>query len=617
MTEEFKILSPREHVRERIGMYLGSSSVEEVNRFVMGKWKTVSYVPALVKMVDELIDNSCDDAIRAGFPKGLKIDVSVDGEEITVTDNGRGIPQDTVHDNVSGEEMLRPVAAWTKTNAGTSFDDERVTIGTNGVGSAATNFLSIKFVGQTWQKGKMVEVACQNGGLSTKVAKKSKVGSGTSVSFIPDFDLFEVSSIHGTDILEMVEDRLCALQMAFPEIVFSFNKNKVKTNNLKQYSSLFSEDCEIVSSQSDNLLFFFTASEDGFRHNSYINGVNTRLGGSYVDFVVNGIVEELVSMVKRKHKIDVAKSTIKNGLTFILFARNFTNPKFDSQTKERLTSTNGTVKSHYEKANGPDFKYVARKILNSPTIIDPIIEAQLAKKMAEEKRQATLAQKKLKKAKIPKHIAANSKDATLFLAEGDSACAPFINVRDPKKNGAFPLRGVVMNTWDMKPADVLKNKELSELVSVLGLDISNPDSVDVMDYAKIATLTDADHDGAHIASLLVAFFYKFWPRIIEEKRLLIVRTPIMISTKGKDVKWFYTYNEAKDFKENSKGYKHRYIKGLGSLTESEYYYIINEPVFDEVHVDNAKWFQVMFGNDSQPRKQWLKDETPDILKERA
>jgi len=604
MTEQFRILTARQHVRERIGMYMGSSSMEEIERFVLGKWKKAVYVPALSKMVDEILDNAIDEAIRTNFKYANKINVSVEGDKIIVTDNGRGIPQEDVYDETTGENILRPVAAWTKVNAGTSFDDERVTIGTNGVGSAATNFLSTKFHGKTWQNGTMVEVICKDGGNYIDVKTKEKTGSGTEVCFIPDYELFETDSINSLDTIELLEERLVSLQMSFPEIRFSFNKRRIQVSDLKKYSALFSE--HVVIEKSDNVSFFFGSSEDGFRSNSFVNGVNTRQGGSYVDYIVNGVVEELVTMIKKKHKIDVVKATIKNGLTFVLFSRNFVNPKFDSQTKEKLTNPMSNVKEHYEGAECRDFAFYARKILNTPEIIDPIIEAQLAKKIAADRRAATMAQKKLKKVKVAKHIAANTDNATLKIVEGDSAMGFLLKVRDPNKVGAFPLRGVIMNTWDMKPADVLKNKELSELVAVLGLDINNPNSVDDMTYEHIATLTDADHDGiGHISPLLIAFFYKFWPRLLKERRVKITRTPIMISTKGKDTKWFYTYEEASEFKANESGWKHRYIKGLGSLTEEEYDVIINKPTYDTVTVDDVKIFEMMFGKDAGLRKEFM------------
>jgi len=347
------------------------------------------------------------------------------------------------------------------------------------------------------------------------------------------------------------------------------------------------------------------SSEDGFRTNSFVNGVNTRQGGAYVDYIVNSVVEELTSMIKRKYKVEVAKSTIKNGLTFVLFVRNFVNPKFDSQTKERLTSTAGSVKSHYENSGGADFKALAKKIMASPDIIDPIVAAQIAKKNAEDRRNAALEQKKLKKVKVAKHISASSPNATLLVVEGDSACSSYLEVRDPQKTGAYPLRGVVMNTWDMTPAEVLKNKELSELIAIMGLDINDSNSYKNTNYAKVAIMCDQDHDGAHIASLLVAFFYKFWPMFVECGRLGIARSPIMISSNGKTTKWFYSYEEASEFKQKSNGYKHRYIKGLGSLTTEEYSKIVNEPKIDTISVDDKNIFDMMFGKEASVRKEFM------------
>ena len=602
-TEQFRILTARQHVRERIGMYMGSSSKEEIERFVLGEWKKATYVPALSKMVDEILDNAIDEAIRTNFKFANKINVSINNNEVTVTDNGRGIPQDKIFDEASNENILRPVAAWTKVNAGTSFDDERVTIGTNGVGSAATNFLSETFSGKTWSNKKSIQLDCKDGADTMKVKTGNKAGNGTEVSFVPDFSLFEVNSLQELDTIALIEDRLISLQMAFPEIQFSFNKKKIMVNNFKKYTEMFSDTA--IMEKTNNLSYFIAPSEDGFRTNSYVNGVNTRQGGTYVDHFMNTIIDSLTVKIKRRHKVEVLKTTIKSGITFVMFARNFVNPKFDSQTKERLTNPIGNIKEHLDICQVRDAEWLAQKILNTPDIIDPIIEAQLAKKLAADRRAATLAQKKLRKVKVAKHISANKDNATLKIVEGDSAMGFLLKVRDPDTIGAFPLRGVIMNTWDMKPAEVLKNKELSELVAVLGLDINDPDSVDNMTYKYIATLTDADHDGiGHISPLLIAFFYKFWPRLLLENRVQITRTPIMISTKAKDVKWFYTYEDAQAFKKNG-GYHHRYIKGLGSLTEDEYHIIINKPEYDTVTVDDASVFQMMFGKDSSLRKEYM------------
>ena len=191
MSEDFKILTARQHVRERICMYMCSSAQEEVERFVMGEWKTAKYVPALSKMIDEILDNAIDEAIRTNFKYANKIDVSVsmDGA-IIITDNGRGIPQNSVYDETTDRSIPQAEAAWTRVNAGTSFDDERVTIGTNGVGSAATNFLSSKFTGKTWSNGKLITVACKDGANQIQLKESTREGNGTEVLFVPYFELF-------------------------------------------------------------------------------------------------------------------------------------------------------------------------------------------------------------------------------------------------------------------------------------------------------------------------------------------------------------------------------------------------------------------------------------------
>src|SRR6056300_54558 len=341
-------------------MYMGSSSQEDIERFVLGEWKKAKYVPALSKMVDEILDNAIDEAIRTNFKYANKINVSIRGNSITVTDNGRGIPQDKIFDETSKEELLRPVAAWTRVNAGTSFDDERVTIGTNGVGSAATNFLSESFSGKTWSNKKYIQVDCKDGADTLKIKTGDRAGHGTEVTFTPDFSLFEVDSLEELDTITLIEDRLISLQMAFPEIQFSFDKKRVKVKDIKQYAALFSD--TTILEKTDNLSYFIAPSEDGFRTNSFINGVNTRQGGTYVDVFMNAIIDELVVKIKRRHKVEVLKTTIKSGLTFVMFARNFTNPKFDSQTKERLTNPWGEIKSHMESCGIRDGAWLANKI---------------------------------------------------------------------------------------------------------------------------------------------------------------------------------------------------------------------------------------------------------------
>lgn len=603
--DTFKILDARSHVRKRIQVYLGSPNIFTTERFVLGKWKEVTYVPALVKAVNEIVDNSVDEAIRTSFKFSNRIDVTVQGNTVSVLDNGRGIPQDEIED-LNGEKIVRPIAAWVRTNAGSNFEDEgRTTQGMNGVGAACANFVSAKFVGETWRDGKKITVTCSEGAENVSVDVTKMKGNGTKVTLTPDFELFDAENLDEGDTLSLIHDRMLNLQVAFPQIDFTFNGEKLPGKRFKDYAAQYSEYSVIEASE--NISFVIFPSEDGFRSNSFVNGLNTHEGGTHIDFVIGHIVDELVIMIKRKFKIEVSKSTIRGGLSIVMFVRDFTNPRFNSQTKEKFTSPWGQFKTHYDATDLHDFKHIAKQIMNNPVLIDPIVAAQLAKKLADEKRDEAKAKKGMKKIKVAKHVAATGDNATLLLVEGDSALGFGIEVRDPKKIGMYPLRGVVMNTWNMKPVEVLKNKELSELVAILGLDISDPESIDNMTYGTISTLADADHDGEHIATLLCAFFYKFWPRLFSEGRFRITRSPIMITeVKGKkDDIWSFGYLEAEENKANNPTANHRYIKGLASLELREYDRIINNPKQDTITVDDKNLFEIMFGASADERKKFM------------
>ena len=610
--EDFKVLTPREHALSRPGMYIGNVSYDVKERYVLGEWKKTKYVPALLKLVDEILDNSLDEAIRTNFEYANIIDVTIDGNTITVSDNGRGIPQDEVT-TPDGKTLLRPAAAWTVTNAGTSFGENRTTIGSHGLGSALVNYFSLNFQGKTWQNGSQVIVDSKDGcnpeikgNPKIKKSDISKKDSGTIVKFTPDLSLFENKNEKLDEIIsDLVMDRLMSMAICFPKITFKFNKRKVGQSQFTKYIKNYA-DSYITFGNDYELQVGIIPSDDGFRTNAFVNGVHTIGGGAYVDYIINELSEELIPAIKRKHKVNVSKLMIKNNLGLLAFVNNFENPKFDSQTKERLTNTVSEVKTHFVKwGDGIDFKKIAQKILKSEEIIEPIIQAELAKRLANEKRAATKAQNKLKRSKVAKHVRANKKGGTLFLVEGDSAASSFLDVRDNNTQGCLPLRGVVKNTWEEKITKILENKEIADIISCMELNVSDEESMYQTYYHDVAFLVDADHDGAHIATLLMAFFYRFWPKMFEEGRIHWVQTPIMIiEQEGKDDIWVYDYAEAKKRKkEMSSKSNFRYIKGLGSLKKAEYKRVIMDPVYKTITIDDAKMFDVMFGKDSEPRKE--------------
>lgn len=469
VNDEFRVLSDKEHVIMRPGMYVGSTSLEKhEGTWLKGEFTETEYVAGLVKCANELVDNSVDEAIRTKFKFANKISLTISGNTFVIEDNGRGIPQDKVR-CPDGRVVLRPEAAWTMTKSGSNFTENRETIGMNGVGSALANFFSSVFIGETGDGKNMVIVNCNTNADNVNVATKSSKFRGTKVTFIPDFNQFDCDKVDDNTI-KVLEDRVQSLAIAYPEIEFKFNGSKMG-NKFKKYATLYSETNVIV--EQEGMSFMFATTDQGFRQNSFVNGVQTKVGGSHINTVFNKLADEIIPMVKRKHKLEINRARIRECSTMVLFLRGFNNPKFDSQTKERLTNTESEINSHIGSL---DYSKIARKIVNDDSIIMPIIEAVLARKLAAEKAAETKANKKAKKARVAKHVKANGLGdhkvkTTLFLTEGDSAIGYMLKVRESNTQGGFPLRGKGLNCWDKPTHEVLANKEYFEIMSILNLTI--------------------------------------------------------------------------------------------------------------------------------------------------
>lgn len=598
MSDDFKILDDRSHILKRPAMYVGSITKESSTRFVNGEYKDISYVPALVKITNEVIDNSIDEAIRTQFKFASHIKIDMTETTITVEDNGRGIPQDNIID-VDGSEVPRPVAAWTKAKAGSNFSDDRVGIGANGVGSFCANVLSHEFKGVTGDGKSTMTVNCSLNAERIFVNKSLGKWQGTKVEFTPDFKRFGVSRITQEDI-EITLDRIQSLAVAFPEITFTFNGKRIKFTN-KQLMEMYNGS---VSYSKDNVVAVVAGSDD-FRSNSYANGVQTIKGGSHVDYFVNALCDAALPIIKRKHKITLPKASLKNGLTVVLFIRGMENLKFDSQTKETLTNTRAEVAQHL--ASIP-YANLAKDLVNDESVMGPIIDTLLAKKAAEEARLLRKQQKEASRKRVEGHLKASKpKLGTLFLTEGKSAMNFFIKVRDREIHGGYALRGKVLNTWNKTPSKVMSNNELSDLTNILNLDITSKSIAD-LEYKDIAIMVDSDVDGkGDIMPSLIAFLYR-WPELFRKGKVKYCKSPIVIAKKGKTEKWFYSLE---DF-ENAKlsGYEIRYIKGLGSLKEAEYKRLLHEPHYDIIGLDESaeESLEMLFGSDSDKRKKWMMED---------
>jgi DNA topoisomerase-2 len=601
---EFKILTDAEHIRKRVQMYAGSATVEEITGMFFGQKQTLSIVPALCKIIREIIDNSIDEAVRTKYKFANKISVSIKkvdlgllGEpyQVIVEDNGRGIPVTIV----DGTNQYRPVLAWTQARAGSNFDDSRETIGANGVGSFLTNVFSTEFIGETSDGKTYLRLLCNGNANIKNIHTKESTQKFTRVSFIPDVAAFGLSELT-QDHIDFFKDQFENLAVCFPEIKFTFNDEPIRVKKISEYAAKFNPVNVIAENSAGVIILAPSGATEEFQLHSYCNGLWLKNGGTHINYIVDRVIEPLRQHIKKKHKIDVLPNSIRQHLTVVTVLRNFVNMKFDSQTKERLTNTVAELSSHL---SGFDFDKIAKSVLNTPEIIDPMIQSILHKKELEERRELEKKKKTLSRTPIINHIAATNKDRSqtvLCITEGQSALGSLLTVRDPKIHGGYPLKGKVMNVRGMKPIEILKNKEISELLSIIGLEFGKPATN--LNYGRIAIFTDMDTDGNNIFCLLLNLF-SHWKELFDGGRVVRLLAPLYYCKKGKQVKTFDTIDEFQKF--DSTGWNVSYFKGLGSMPKDIYSEVINNPRYVTVTPEGIERLEMAFGDSADARKEWM------------
>lgn len=601
MSDAFKVLSDREHALLRCGMYLGSDSLEPMSGIIDYQYQTKHVVPALIKMVEEVVQNSIDESIRTNFKfaKNISLDIQnhLSGTTITVQDDGRGIPQDEI------DGKARPLLAWTELRAGSNFDDStRVGVGANGVGSSLVNIFSSKFTGTTWNNGSVYTVVCSNNMENIKGFKgvfPDATAHGTKVVFEPDLERFKLQEFD-TDHISVIGDRLTNWAIQFPQITFTFCGKKIKIKSIKEIGKNFHEDSITVDEQNIKMVFCTSGASEEFRLLSYVNGISIKNGGTHVDYIMNKIIENIRAAIKKKHKFDVLPNQIRQHLLFASWISGFPAPKFDSQSKERITNSTLEISS---LLSGIDFEKIAKQIIGTASIVDPMIAAILFKQEMKEARELEQKKKSARDSRVANHIAAtdtNAENKIIFLAEGLSALANFIATRDSKTMGAFPLKGKPLNIHGRRPLEIMKNVELANIMRIIGLELGEP--AKNLKYGKIAIFSDRDLDGHAVYCLLLKFF-SLWPELFTEGRIHRVMTPLFYCTKGKQSKIFYSVGDY--LAEKLDGWKIDRYKGLGSMPEEVYSECINNPVMEKVSDFDPAKLNMAFGEDASLRKEWM------------
>jgi DNA topoisomerase-2 len=600
--QKYRKLTDVEHVLLRPGMYVGSIKPHDSELFLLGsdnrfKKTQVTYNPAFLKIFDEIISNSVDEHKRN--PKLNKIEVTIDKEKslITISDNG-GIP---VQKHKEYDEWI-PELIFSNLKTGSNFDDseERLVAGTNGVGATLTNIFSKEFKIKTCDGKKVFEqIFTENMHKKGKVKISDGRKGFTEINYLPDLERFGMTSIDQTHF-SLMKKRVIDAAACNPKLSVSFNGEAFTFKSFKQYTEYYVEGA--FYEESERWKVGVGLSEDGFQQVSFVNSVETKDGGTHVEYVANQITNWLREKIKRKHRVEVKPSELRNHM-FLFVEASIVNSGFSSQTKEKLITEPKDFGSYHEISEK------MLKLIFSSEIIKQLLDWIQQKKLADERKQLRALNKFLDKTKIIKLIDAKSKDhrekCSLAIFEGDSASSAFRQYRDPMTMGAFPLRGKFINVMELPNAKVIQNVEVKNLMASIGLKMGE-EPKDIR-FGKIFIYSDADPDGDSIAGLLINFLGKYWPELFERCVVCRVMTPLVVCKKGNDKKWFYTNKDFESWEGSQKtlsGWSIEYKKGLAALENEEYREIIQNPNY--FVLDKGRDFQgtleTWFSGDSAPRK---------------
>ena len=572
--QKYRKLSDIEHVLSRPGMWVGSIKPREEDIFLLDesdvfKSRTVTYNPAFLKIFDEIVSNSVDEHRRN--PKLNEIKVTVDQEKgvIVVWDNG-GIP---VAKHAEYDEWV-PEMIFSNLKAGSNFndDEERLVAGTNGVGSTLTNIFSTKFRIRTADRKNAFQQTFSNNMRERTPPKILEWKEGfTEIMFQPDivrFGMERIDDVH----LEMMRKRCIDLAACNPGLKMSFNGVERKFKSFADYCRMYSD--LVAFEDSQRWRVGIAPSAGGFTQVSFVNSVETKDGGTHIDYVMLQITDWLREKVKRKHKLELRPAELRNH--FMLFVQaDIVNPAFSSQTKEKMITEARDFGSQFKLSEK------ALKAILDSEIIQRILDWAQQKALADERKQLRELNKSLSKEKVLKLVDAKGKDrekCTLGLFEGDSAMSFFRKFRDPSFQGAFPLRGKFINVTELPNTRVIQNQEVKDLLTAIGLKMGEPPKD--LRYGKILIYSDADVDGDSIAGLLMNFFGRYWPELFEQERICRVMTPLVVAKRKGETLPFYS---AADFDEWQRKQKDltkwdiAYKKGLAALEDEEAKEIIVNP----------------------------------------
>lgn len=576
-------------------MVAGAVSLTEIEGFDYENsqiiWKKKQIVPALIKMIDEIIDNSVDAHLKQPISETIDISVKITDDMVQIKDNGSGI--DTSK-NEAGIPL--PRICWGMARAGSNFEGENIGIGTFGYGSFITNVLSKKFIGETDDGKHKYKVTFSNNAEKFTENYLESKSRGTCVTFYPDLGRFKVSEIDETH-KNAIYQRLINLSVCYPQINFKFNGKAIKISNFKKLAELFSKDSIVYENSNISIAIAPNATDD-FKQYSYVNGLKISDGGTHIDTIMGQVVSQMREKLQRRYK-SIKPGDIKNKLTCIVFMRGFPNAKFNSQSKEKITNS---IKEFNDFAK-IDYSFV-NKILKCDAIVNPIIDIYKIKEEYENRKALKSVETK-KKLKSEKYFRATGTPKYLCICEGFSAYGGLSVVLGNENVSYYVLKGKPLNAWEITNQKLVQNRELSELYKILNEEV----------FDTVLSACDGDLDGTHITGLLGGFIGRFLENY--KTRFGRLNTPIKAARKnGKLTRWVYDLQEP--FEPHS-GEEIKYYKGLGSWDKSELESVLEkdglESMIELYNFDDYKIMsEFLATEESDARKEYIRNNNFSIAK---
>ncbi len=581
-----------EHILLRPDTYIGSTEKTTQDMWVYDEKsdeiirRSVSIVPGLYKIFDEIIVNAADNKQRDSNMTKLKVTLNEADGAISVWNNGRGIPI-AIH---SEHGMYVPELIFGHLLTGSNFDDneKKTTGGRNGYGAKLANIFSTEFVVETADRdsGKYyTQMFRENMSVKEEPTIRPYEGEDfTCITFKPDWRRFSMEGLDA-DSLALMRKRvydIAGCMSGFPgrKVRIYLGEHRLAVNSFLEYIGLYQGLADPVVSEriNDRWEVAIAPSDGQFEQVSFVNAICTTKGGQHANLISDQITSHLVNAIKKKAKgQEIRPYHIKNHICVYVNSL-IENPAFDSQTKETLT----TRPAAFGGGRKPMLSSATLKTLEKSEVVESVLS--WAKFQATKGLSRKSGKKTSRLSGITKLDDANfagtskSADCTLILTEGDSAktlAVSGLGVVGRDYFGVFPLKGKLLNVRDSTPAAVIKNDEIGNIVKIMGLKFNQTyEDNKTLRYGHLMIMTDQDHDGSHIKGLIINFIHHFWPSLLKlDGFLKEFITPIVKCTKSSRAKVFYTLPEyelwREETKDGARGWAIKYYKGLGTSTAKE------------------------------------------------